>query len=132
MLLVQVLVMVGLTFAASSAGSAWSQSFRLGGTDSQAATDLLASRFPTQAGGSADVVIKAPAGVADATVRQSMQALFAELAKVDHVVAVASPYDAAGAAQISADGAIAYATVNFDSRSCSSPSGRCWRWGCRS
>ena len=63
-----------LSVISSKAGSACSQSFRLSGTDSQAATDLLQTRFPSQAGGSADIVFKAPAGVADPAVEQRMDA----------------------------------------------------------
>jgi RND superfamily putative drug exporter len=57
--------LVLLTVVAGSAGSSWSLSFRLSGTDSQSATDLLQSRFPAQTGSSADIVFKASGGLLD-------------------------------------------------------------------
>jgi len=107
------LALVALSFIASSAGTAYSQSFHLSGSDSQAAVDLLSTRFPSQAGGSADIVFKADAGVADASVHQRLDALFADVAKVPQVAEVISPYADGGQRQISADGKIAYAQVNF-------------------
>ena len=44
-------------------GGAFSNSFSLPGTESQRAFDLLKTRFPAQAGDSANLVFKAPAGV---------------------------------------------------------------------
>jgi RND superfamily putative drug exporter len=108
-----ILAMVVLSVASSQAGSAWSQSFRLSGTDSQAATDLLQSRFPSQAGSSADIVFKAPAGITDASVKPRLEALFAAVAKVPQVAEVSSPFAAGGGRQISADGTVGYATVNL-------------------
>jgi RND superfamily putative drug exporter len=108
-----ILAMVVLSVASSQAGSAWSQSFRLSGTDSQAATDLLQSRFPSQAGSSADIVFKAPAGVTDASVEPRLEELFAAVAKVPQVAEVNSPFAAGGSRQISADGTVGYATVNL-------------------
>jgi len=108
-----VLGLVLLTVISSSAGSSWSQSFRLNGTDSQAATDLLQNRFPSQAGSSADIVIKAPAGVNDPAIKPRLNALFAQVAKIPQVAEVVSPYSAGGGQQISTDGTIGYAQVNL-------------------
>ena len=87
-----VAALVLLSVVSGKAGTAWSQSFPLPGTDSQAATDLLQTRFPSQAGSTADVVFKADAGVADPAVQQHMEALFAEIATVNQVTEVQSPY----------------------------------------
>src|ERR1700738_1227383 len=105
--------LVLLTFVASSAGSAYSQTFRLSGTDSQAATDLLQTRFPSQAGSSADIVFKAPAGGKDPAIQARLNDLFGRVAKLPQVGEVLSPYAAGGARQISANGTIGYATVNL-------------------
>ncbi len=109
-----VAVLILLSVVSGKAGTAWSQSFSLPGTDSQAATDLLQSRFPSQAGSTADIVFKADAGVADPAVQQHMEALFAEAATVNQVSEVQSPYAPGGQRQISPDGKIAYAEVRFD------------------
>ncbi len=118
---VWLVALVGLTAIANGAGSAWSQTFKLSGTDSQDAADLLRTRFPAQAGGSADIVFSSPAGVADAKVRQQMESLFAKVVKVEHVSRIGSPYDDKGAAQISRDGTIAFATVHLDIDSLRTP-----------
>src|SRR3954469_10891171 len=113
-LLAWVVALVVLSVVSSNAGTNWTQSFRLQGTDSQAATDLLQSRFPSQAGATADIVFKADAGVDDPAVQQHMTELFAQVAEVPQVSEVASPYDRAGARQISPDAPIAYAQITFD------------------
>jgi putative drug exporter of the RND superfamily len=104
------LVVVG--FAAASAGSAFSENFKLPSSDSQRAVDLLESRFPSQSGDTATIVFKADGGAASPAVKRRMTAVFGEIEKVPHVSGVASPYGGAGA--ISANGEIAYATVQFD------------------
>ena len=43
-----------------------------------------------------------------------MEGVFAEVEKLPHVSEVASPYAGGGAAAVSDDGKIAYATVQFD------------------
>ena len=106
-------VLIALTAVSNHAGPSWSQSFHLKGTDSQAATDLLQSRFPSQAGTTADIVFKADAGVTDPAVQQRMQALFDQSATVPQVTEVVSPYAPGGARQVSADGTIGYAEVKF-------------------
>ncbi len=102
-----------LTVVASQAGSSYSQNFRLNGTDSQAATDLLQTRFPSQGGSSADLVFKAGAGIKDPAIEARLTDLFAQVSKIPQVTDVVSPFAAAGAHQISADGTIGYATVNL-------------------
>ena len=103
-----------LSVVSSHAGTNWTQSFSLPGTDSQAATDLLQTRFPSQAGTTADIVFKADAGVADPAVQARLEALFAEVKGVPQVTEVVSPYAEGGQRQISGDGTIAYAEVHFD------------------
>src|SRR5439155_10134584 len=95
-------------------GSAFTDNFSGGHSDSIAAFDLLKARFPARAGDTADIVFTSKKGVNDAGVRGAMNALFADVApdRVPHVVAVDSPYRGVG--RVSADGSIAYATVTFD------------------
>ena len=106
------LIVVG--FAAGSAGSAFSENFKLPSSDSQRAVDLLEHRFPAQSGETATVVFHAPAGVEAPAVKRKMSAAFAEIEEVPHVSEVANPYKGSGAAAIGEDGKIAYATVQFD------------------
>ncbi len=116
-LVVWIVVLVGITFTANRLGREFSQTFRLPESDSQVATDLLKARFPSQGSlVSSDIVYKADAGVNDPAVRQRMTELFDQIKAVPGVADVASPYGGPRAAfQVSKDGTIAYATVQFSS-----------------
>ena len=95
-------------------GSAFSDNFSGGHSDSIAAFDLLRARFPARAGDTADIVFASDAGVNNPVVRSAMEGLFTEVGpgSVAHVVALDSPYQGIG--RVSAGGRIAYATVTFD------------------
>src|SRR5919106_464986 len=96
------------------AGGAYTSDFSLPGSETQEALDLLEEEFPARSGDSATIVFKADAGVADPTVQQTMESLFERAAELPHVVMVTSPYGEEGARQISPDGLIAFADVQFD------------------
>jgi RND superfamily putative drug exporter len=97
------------------AGTSYSNSFALPGSDAQRADDLLRANFPTQAGDRDQIVFAASgSSVRDAGVRARMSATFAAIARLPHVATVISPYSAAGGQAISADGRVAFATVVFD------------------
>jgi len=107
------LIVVGMI--AGSAGSDFSEDFSLPASDSKEALDLLEDKFPAQSGEAAQIVFKADQGVETPAVEKKMQAVFAQVEKFPHVSEVASPYTkGGGAAAISDDGKIAYATVQFD------------------
>ena len=114
-----IVALIAVSAIGSSVGSTFSQGFSLSGTESQQAADLLASRFPARAGDEGQVVFAATsptneAGVQAPAVQAQMEAIFAEVAKVPGVTSVVSPYSPEGARQVSRDGAVAYATVQFD------------------
>jgi RND superfamily putative drug exporter len=98
----------------SSVGADFSEEFKLPASDSKEAFDLLETRFPAQSGETSTIVFKADAGVESPPVEKKMNAVFAEIAKFPHVSEVASPYEEGGAAAVSDDGKIAYATIQFD------------------
>jgi putative drug exporter of the RND superfamily len=103
--------LLGLT---GSIGTAYSDSFSLPGTESTTALNLLTSTFPAQAGDSDTIVVHVNSGsVNDPAVRTKVASMLDRVAKSPSVAAVASPYTAAGAAQISKDARTAYANVNF-------------------
>jgi putative drug exporter of the RND superfamily len=106
------LIVVGMV--SGSVGSDFTEEFKLPSSDSQEAFDLLEERFPQQSGVTAEIVYKAPAGADSPAVKKKMEGVFAEAAKLPHVSEVASPYSSGGAAAISKDGQIAYATVQYD------------------
>jgi RND superfamily putative drug exporter len=95
-------------------GSAYTNSFDAGRSDSSSAFDLLKSRFPARAGDTADIVFSSANGVNSPGVRAQMESLFAQVGPghVAHVASLDSPYRVPG--RISRDGTVAYATVTFD------------------
>jgi RND superfamily putative drug exporter len=109
-----IVALIGVGMIAGSVGSDFSEEFKLPSSDSQEAFDLLEHRFPEQSGVTAEIVYKAPAGADSPAVKKKMEGVFAEAAKLPHVSEVASPYAKGGAAAISKDGEIAYATVQYD------------------
>jgi RND superfamily putative drug exporter len=109
-----IVALIGVGMVAGSVGSKFTEEFKLPASDSQEAFDLLETKFPAQSGDTSLIVFKAPGGVESPAVKQKMNAVFAEVAKFPHVSEVASPYKDGGAAAVSDDGTIAYATVQFD------------------
>ncbi len=116
-----IVALVGIGFLAGSAGSDFSEDFKLPASDSAEAFELLEDRFEAQSGDTATIVFKAPAGVGSPSVRKRMEALFATAEELPHVSEVASPYAESGAAAISENGEIAYATVQYDKRALDLP-----------
>ncbi len=93
----------------------------LSGTESQRAADLLQALFRSRAGDEGQIVFARAHGVSDPALEARMAALFADVAKVPGVSAVVNPYSPAGTRQVSSDGTVAYATVQFDRRAADVP-----------
>ena len=112
--LLWLVAIVGVQLGAQGVGTDFRNSFALPGTDSQAAVDLLHERFP-EASGDADTIVLSTDGAAatDPAVQQRAQALFDDVAALGSVAGIRSPYGPGGAGQISADGTVAYATVQY-------------------
>jgi RND superfamily putative drug exporter len=113
-----VIGLIALTGIESSVGSAYNDSFNLSGTPSFDAQHLLQASAPSAAGDSEQVVIAAKGGtVRSPAVRVPVEAMLARLVKLPDVASVVSPYAATGAAQISADGKVAFAKLNLTKES---------------
>jgi RND superfamily putative drug exporter len=112
------LVLLVAVFALSqSAGGVFENEFALSGSESSEAFDVLEEHgFDDRAGFSGQIVFEAEQGVDDPPVQDAMEGLFAEVEETVPDVEVVSPYDSAGAEQISDDGQIAYAEVNLADR----------------
>src|SRR5215469_8300584 len=109
-----VLVLIGLGALSQAVKSNYNNSFSLPGTDSTTAQQLLARAVPAQAGDADTIVWRVSAGtVRDPAVAARLSAVLRRISTMPEVAAVASPYGPRGAAQISRDGRVAYATVNF-------------------
>jgi RND superfamily putative drug exporter len=106
--------LVAIGMLTSSVGADFSENFTLPASDSKDALDLLEDRFPAQSGDTATIVYRADGGVRSPAVKGKMEKVFAEAEALPHVSEVASPYTGGGAAAISEDGRVAYATVQYD------------------
>ncbi|MER5210657.1 MMPL family transporter [Streptomyces sp. NPDC002838] len=109
------LALGGVTAGAAVAGSAYSNDYKVPGTESGRATQLLQDGFPGLGGDSDTVVWQTKSGtVRAADVEQTMTRTLDKIAALPGVAAVSGPYDDQGAGRISEDGHTAYATVTFD------------------
>jgi uncharacterized membrane protein YdfJ with MMPL/SSD domain len=110
-----VVAIAALLALAHGFGSNTSNNLRLPGTDSQAATDLLAARFPPQQNGSNPLVFHAATGkVTDSSRKQAIEASYERLKKLPHVATVVDPFSQQGAAQVSKDKQTAFIPVLLD------------------
>jgi putative drug exporter of the RND superfamily len=113
-LIAWLLAFIALAGAAHQVGSRYEDNLNLPGTQSAAALSLLHSAAP-RSGDADNVVFEASRGsIDDKTSRRHIEAVLTSLATLPHVSSIASPYEAGNAHQVSADGHIAFAIVNFD------------------
>ncbi len=114
-----ILALVVIGGISGSVGSDFSEEFKLPQSDSTEAYELLEDRFPAQSGETSQIVFKAEGGggVQSPGVKSKMEGLFKKVETLPHVTEVASPYQQGGAAAVSKDGEIAYATIQFDVQS---------------
>jgi uncharacterized membrane protein YdfJ with MMPL/SSD domain len=94
-------------------GADTSNDLRLPGTDSQAATDVLALRFPPQQNGKSPIVFHSDAGtLKDGGPRQkAINEAATRIRKIDYVDSAVNPFSQQGAAQLSKDGRTAFIAV---------------------
>ncbi len=113
-LLVFFVFMAILIAIATSVRGQFADSFSLPGAESQRAYDLLAERFPGASGSPAQIVFQIDEGASfeDPAIQEQIEGYFAEVSGLPHVASIVSPYDAPY--QISQNGTIAYATINYD------------------
>ena len=100
--------------AAAVHGSATSRDYGIPGTESARATALLRAAFPEETGARGTLVWHTERGTVHAPgVEQRMTGVLDRVAELPGVSVVRSPYQAAGAGQVSPDGHTAYATLRF-------------------
>jgi RND superfamily putative drug exporter len=98
----------------SSTGSTYASGTKLSGTESAQAATLLARAAPSVAGDTERVVIAVKQGtVTDPQVRARVDPMLTRLSHLPNVSGVTSPYGPGGAAQVSKNGKVAFATVDF-------------------
>jgi RND superfamily putative drug exporter len=114
-LLSWMVVLVAAIAVFKGAGSNFSNSLALPGTQSQGAVNLLQRDFPAQAGDQDQIVFATSSGLITATdAKVRIATALARVAKLPHVTSLVSPYSAPGARQVSADRTVAFANVTFD------------------
>lgn len=94
-----VVVVAGLVALSHLAGSNTSDNLNLPGTDSQAASNLLAAQFPPRQNGNSPLVFRTPAGtkVTDSRNKRAIEASYKQVRKLPHVAsAVVLERDLAG------------------------------------
>lgn len=102
-----------LTAASAASGPDFRDTFSLPGTDSQAAYTLLDAKYPSQAGDSDTLVFHADEGSLSQW-RPAIEAALAKIEAIPSVAQVTSPFSPSGAAQVSANGKVAFASVTYN------------------
>jgi RND superfamily putative drug exporter len=112
-----ILALIVVTVVSRLAGISYATSFSLPNSGSTQAQAILQHDFPSASGDADQIVLEAKTGqVTSAPVRSEVETMLARVEKLPRVVSVASPYGPGGAGQISRDGKIAFATVNFNAQ----------------
>lgn len=114
-------VLVGVTAAGQAVGADYHDDHSLPGTESQELMDIVEERAGGPMGDSVRVVVHHPGGVDASEVRPRVEEMLATLDELPRVTGVADPYGAPHT--ISADGTIAYATVDLDAPASEIPAG---------
>jgi RND superfamily putative drug exporter len=116
-----ILVIIAITVVAQLVGTHFENKFTAGNTPSQQAQNILAERFPGQAGDSADIVFHTATPIADN--RAVIDAVAARVRPLPYVASVTSPFSTGGAHQIAPHGNIAFAQVQFTTDTADIPTG---------
>src|SRR3954466_5627940 len=107
------LALIVLQGLAAAVGTKKISSFRLPGTESQRAYDLLAAHFPAAKGDTDQLVFRARTGtLADPATKARVTAALKRVAAAPNVGTVVSPFSPAG--QLTKDKRIGVALVNYD------------------
>jgi putative drug exporter of the RND superfamily len=110
-----VAALISLTAIHSAAGSAYSDSFKLSGTESFDAVNLLQRNAPKASGDTEQIVIAVTGGrVTDPATRSRVEAMLAAVARLPRVSEISSPYGPRGTTQVAPSGQVAFANVTFD------------------
>jgi RND superfamily putative drug exporter len=110
------LLLIAVTGIGRAAGSTFRDDFSGGNPQSQQAQNLLARKFPADAGDRAQIVFQAQ-GALKGTAAPRIEGLLQTVRRLPDVTGVTDPLAPAGAAQLSRDGRTGYAVVQFDRRS---------------
>ena len=113
-LVIWALVLIAVVGSALLFGSRFNDNFSSGNSPSEQAQNLLAARFPGQAGDTADVVLRSAVPLTDAANATVIGKLTAALRPLARVSQVSSPLAAGGQRQLSSDQRTGFIVVQFD------------------
>jgi len=120
-LAVWLVAVIGFFAVGQLVGASYTENNSLPGTDSTQAQNVLQADYPAQAGDSDQIVVQARQGTLRSPAAETaVTSMLARVAKLPHVSSVTSLYGRGG--QISKDGTIGLATVNFDAQAQNIPS----------
>jgi RND superfamily putative drug exporter len=109
-----IVILIGAVFISSSTGSNYSSGNSLSGTQSAIAQNLLKQASPAAAGDPEQIVFATHGGSVTApATRTQISQMLTKVAHLPNVATVTSPYTPAGSKQISRNGTVAFATVQF-------------------
>ncbi len=110
--------LVAILALSSAFAGEFSTEFKLPGSESQAALDLLErSGVNERAGVQGQVIFEVQQGVEDPAVRESIEGLLSKIDSGVEGIEVVSPYEEGKEYQVAEGGKIAYAELNFSDRS---------------
>jgi RND superfamily putative drug exporter len=116
-----ILAIIAVTALTQIVGTQFENKFTAGNTPSQQAQNILAARFPSQSGDTADIVFHTATPIPDN--RDAIEAVLARVRPLPYVRGVTSPFSTAGAHQIAPRGDIAFAQVQFSTDTADIPTG---------
>jgi RND superfamily putative drug exporter len=114
-LAIAAVVAVALGALSGTIGGQFTDEFSVPGTESQQALDLLEDRFPAAANEGATIVFYADEGsVRDSERPQAIAEARRAISGLSPVTSVSDPLSGRGGGQVSDDGRVAFATVQYD------------------
>jgi len=114
-----VVLVIGITVVAQVVGTHFENKFSSGNTPSQHAANILSASFPAKSGDTADVVFHSSGPIT--AEKGVINGVVARLRPLNNVSGVTSPFSNSGAHQISGDGHVAFAVVQFDAMTADLP-----------
>ncbi|MBK8293279.1 MAG: MMPL family transporter [Solirubrobacterales bacterium] len=107
-----IVLAIAITFLSTSLGKQFADNLSLPGKDSQQASDLVDSKFPSQANGSNPVLFKAKQGkITDSSNQKAVESAIKTLSGDSEVTSINDPFSANAPGQVSQQGKIAYASM---------------------
>jgi RND superfamily putative drug exporter len=106
--------LIALAILANAVPGQWNDRFGSGNSESDQVQTILHQAFPSRAGDTGDVVFQTSQPVTSPASQAAIARVVSSLQPLPHVSGVRSPFAPGAANQISANGHIAYAEVQFD------------------